>query len=113
MVIDSHLKSSRTIIFLNDGSMLQKAGQRLLTSPFDFLREPGKIQVKGSQTTAQAYAHRFLCSMAFHSSDSRRAESCLSGSLTEPSMDWRIQLDLLCRLSLAVSIIQIHRRRLL
>jgi hypothetical protein len=44
-----------------------------------------------------------------NNSDSWTAENYFRGSLIESQADWRIELDLLCRLSLAVNLIQIHR----
>jgi hypothetical protein len=54
-----------------------------------------------------------LCSMILNSSDLWRVENYSRGSLMEFSLEWRIQVDLLCGLSPAVKFIQIHRKRLL
>jgi hypothetical protein len=54
-----------------------------------------------------------LCLMILNSSDSWRAENYFHFSLMEPSVDQRIQLDWLCRLSLAMNSVQIQQKRLL
>jgi len=58
------------------------------------------------QAIAQVSVPNALCLMIINSSDSGRVESCFRGSIMELSVASRIQLDLLCRLSLALNIIQ-------
>jgi hypothetical protein len=65
------------------------------------------------QVIVQDSALNALCLLILNSSDSWKVENWFCGSLMEFWLDWRIQLDLLCRLSFAVNIVYFHRKRLL